>query len=229
LQFVLIPVGMASIETRPCSAVFWSELPSNNDYHSTLFTLGGSATDKAEESLNADAWICTIESKFSLLTIPCSEASKAYFAAQQLRGATRMWWDHYHGMLPADHVVTWDEFKTAFLAHHIPAGLLDRKLNEFLALTQGTRTALQYGQAFNHLCQYVGYHADPDATKRYRFRRGLSTKLQERLNLVRVDSYNELVNMVITQEDFIMAHRVETKRKAPVGFSSAQPPRYRIV
>ena len=55
-----------------------------------------------------------------------------------------MWWDHYHGMLPADHVVNWNEFKLAFRDHHIPAGLLDRKLNEFLALTQGTRTVVQY-------------------------------------------------------------------------------------
>jgi hypothetical protein len=47
-------------------------------------------------------------------------------------------------MLLADHVVTWQEFKTAFRGHHIPAGILDRKLNEFLALTQGTRTMLQY-------------------------------------------------------------------------------------
>jgi hypothetical protein len=47
-------------------------------------------------------------------------------------------------MLPADHEVTWEEFKTAFREHHIPAGILDRKLNEFLALTQGTDTMLQY-------------------------------------------------------------------------------------
>jgi hypothetical protein len=47
-------------------------------------------------------------------------------------------------MLPADHEVMWEEFKTAFRGHHIPAGILDRKLNEFLALTQGTYTVLQY-------------------------------------------------------------------------------------
>jgi len=70
---------------------------------------------------------------------------------------------------------------------------------------------------------------DTDAKKRDRFRRGLNTKLKERLNLVRVDSYNELVNMAITQKDCIMAHRAEKKRKAPVGPSSAQPPRYRFV
>jgi hypothetical protein len=47
-------------------------------------------------------------------------------------------------MLPADYVVTWEELKNALGAHHIPEGLMERKLNEFLALTQGTRTILQY-------------------------------------------------------------------------------------
>jgi hypothetical protein len=69
-------------------------------------------------------------------------------------------------MLPADHVITWDEFKNALRAHHIPEGLMERKLNEFLALTQGTRIVLQYSQAFNNLCQYADYHADTDAKKR---------------------------------------------------------------
>jgi hypothetical protein len=48
-------------------------------------------------------------------------------------------------------------------------------LNEFLALTQGNRTVLQYAQAFNDLCQYAVYHADTDEKKMDRFRRGLST------------------------------------------------------
>ena len=63
-----------------------------------------------EEPLDADAWIKTIESKFDLLTVPCSEANKARFATQQLHGLVRLWWDHYNSMLPADHVVTWNEF-----------------------------------------------------------------------------------------------------------------------
>jgi hypothetical protein len=106
---------------------------------------------------------------------------------------------------------------------------MDQKMNEFLALTQGTRTVLQYAQVFNHLCQYAGYHADSDAKKRDRFRRGLNTKLRERLNLVRPDSFNELVNLAITQEDCIAAHRAEKKRKAPTGPSGTQPQRYHLV
>jgi hypothetical protein len=165
---------------------------------------------------------------FSLLSVPCSEANKTRYAAQQLRGSDRMCWDHYHGMLPVDHVVNWNEFKDAFRAYHIPASLLDRKFNEFLALTQGTQNVLQYAQAFNHLCQYAVHHADTNTKKRERFRRGLSTKLQEMLNLVRAKSFNDLLNLAITQEDLIMAHRAEKKRKAPAGPSSASAPRYRI-
>jgi len=62
--------------------------------------------NKTEEPLDADAWIRTIESKFSLLLVPCSEQNKARFAAQQLRSLARLWWDNYLGMLPADHIVT---------------------------------------------------------------------------------------------------------------------------
>jgi hypothetical protein len=49
------------------------------------------------------------------------------------------------------------------------------------------------------------------------------------LNLVRADNFNELVNMAITQEDCIAAHRAEKKRKTPMGPSATQPSRYRLV
>jgi hypothetical protein len=88
---------------------------------------------------------------------------------------------------------------------------------------------MQYAQVFNHLCQYTGYHADTNACKRDRFRRGLNTKLKEWLNLIKADTFNELVNMAITQEDCISAHRAEKKQKTPTGPSTAQPSRYRLV
>jgi hypothetical protein len=179
--------------------------------------------------LDADAWLHTIESKFALLTIPCADSSKAHFAAQQLRGAARIWWDNYCAMQPDGHVISWEEFRTTIRAHHIPEGLMERKLNEFLALTQGTCTVLQYAQTFNHLCQYAGFHADNDAKKQDRFCRSLSTKLKERLNLIKANTFSDLVNMALTQEDCIMAHHAEKKWKTPTGPSSTQSPRYRVV
>jgi hypothetical protein len=183
---------------------------------------------RAEDPLDADVWIRVVESKFPLLTGNCSDAAKVHFATQQLRGPARTWWDHFLAMQPDGHVVEWREFKAAFRGHHIPAGIMDRNLNEFLALTQGNRTVLQYAQAFNDLCQYAGYHADTDDKKRDRFRRGLSSKLRDRLNTVRANSYNELVNMAISQEDCITARQAEKKRKTPLAGPSAQPQRFSV-
>jgi hypothetical protein len=96
---------------------------------------------KAENPLDADVWLRVVESKFPL-TRACPDDTKTRFSAQQLRGPARIWWDHFRAMLPADHEVTWEEFNSAFRGYHIPAGILDCKLNEFLTLTQGTHTVL---------------------------------------------------------------------------------------
>jgi hypothetical protein len=42
----------------------------------------------------------------SVLSAPCLEANKALFAAQQLHGTARIWWDQYYAMQPEGHVVT---------------------------------------------------------------------------------------------------------------------------
>jgi hypothetical protein len=94
---------------------------------------------RAEDPLDADVWLRVVESKFPLLHGACSEVTKVRFATQQLRGPARTWWDHFLAMQPEDREVEWREFKAAFRGHHIPAGIMDRKLNKFLALTQGNR------------------------------------------------------------------------------------------
>ena len=46
---------------------------------------------------------------------------------------------------------------------------------------------------------------------------------------MRADSFNDLVNLAITQEDLIIAHRAEKKHKAPAGPSSASALSYRVM
>jgi hypothetical protein len=86
----------------------------------------------ATNPLEADSWLCTIESKFGLLH--CIEYQKTLYAAQQLGGAAGAWWASYIATLPDDHHVPWGEFRTAFRAHHLSTGLLHSKLKEFLDL-----------------------------------------------------------------------------------------------
>jgi hypothetical protein len=58
------------------------------------------------------------------------------YVAQQLRGLPGAWWASDIAALPADHHVPWSEFRTAFCAHHLYAGLLRTKLKVFWQLTR---------------------------------------------------------------------------------------------
>jgi hypothetical protein len=83
--------------------------------HPPLFTEAG-------EPLEADHWLRVMESKFGLLH--CTEVQKTIFAAQQLRGDASAWWANYTAARPADYQVPWAEFRDAFRAHYIPAGVM---------------------------------------------------------------------------------------------------------
>jgi hypothetical protein len=103
--------------------------------YSQFFGMKPPTFTKVEEPLDADAWVRAIEAKFSAFVLSCSEDCKATFATLQLRGeALIMWWEHFKSMQPAGHEVTWTEFKKAFKDHHIPKGLMVRKMKELLAL-----------------------------------------------------------------------------------------------
>ena len=60
--------------------------------------------------------------------------------------------------------------------------------------------------------------------------RGLSSKLQDRLAMFKFNTFSELVNGAIIQEDAHLAHKVEKKRKALAARSSSSAPqRFHLV
>jgi hypothetical protein len=84
------------------------------------------------DPLEADSWLRTTEPKFRLLH--CTKYQKTLYAVQPLRGVAGAWWASYITTLPIDHHVLWDDFRSAFHAHHLSVGLLRSKLKEFLDL-----------------------------------------------------------------------------------------------
>ena len=55
---------------------------------------------EAEEPLQADEWLNTIEQKFRLLRV--TEHMKVEYASHQLHGPAVIWWTHYLSTLPAN-------------------------------------------------------------------------------------------------------------------------------
>jgi hypothetical protein len=132
-------------------------------------------------------------------------------------------------MQPNGHEITWAEFKTAFKNHHIPKRIVERKLNELLNLRQGSDSVYQYAQKFNNLCQYGDYYVDTDAKKMDGFRRGLDPKLYEKLNPIKTNSYHEIVDLAISQEDAMKKVQNAKKRKAAFNSSNAPKCQFHIV
>jgi hypothetical protein len=110
--------------------------------HPPLFTEAG-------EPLKADHWLQVMESKFGLLH--CTEVQKTLFAAQRLCGDASAWWANYTATRPADYHVPWAEFRDAFRAHYIPAGMMRKKRQGFMYLKQGRSSVHDYSMQLNHL------------------------------------------------------------------------------
>ncbi|GJN40182.1 hypothetical protein PR202_gb29361 [Eleusine coracana subsp. coracana] len=120
--------------------------------------------------------------------------------------------------------------KTAFRAHFIPAGLMQRKFQEFMDLKQGGRNVHRYSGAFNHLAQYATEYVNTKDKKRYAFLHGMNATLKECLTWQTTGTYNDLVNAAIVQEGAM--HQVEEedhKRKAPASASAAPQAKNRLI
>jgi hypothetical protein len=190
---------------------------------------------EATDPLEANHWLRVTESKLGLLH--CTELQKTLFAAQQLSGSTSAWWASYTATLPVDHHVPWDEFRTAFRAHHLTAGLLHSKLKEFRDLKQGNHTMYDYTRQFNTLAQYGAYHVDTDEKKANLYREGLTIHLQDCLVHFSILSFNDLASAAIDQERLMkaIAEADEKKRKRMMprcpgnGGSSSARPKYHMV
>jgi hypothetical protein len=179
------------------------------------------------EPLKADHWFRMMESKFGLLH--CTKVLKTLFAAQQLRGDASAWWANYTTTRPVDYQVMWAEFRNAFCAHYISAGMMRKKRQEFIDLKQVGRSMHNYSKQFNHLAQYAPDQVDTDEKKEGHFMIVLSTKLQEHMALNTGGTFPEFVSNVMITDDAIHAHKETKKRKVVSAPSSSAPLKYQMV
>ena len=133
-----------------------------------------------------------------MLTI--TDEQRVRFAAQQLLGSASAWWDTFNVIQQPDHQVTWQEFTAAFREFYIPAGVLNRKLTEFLDPQQGSLSVMDYVNKFKHLSQYAGTHVDTNEKKRDHFYRSLSCSLQKELYTGNYQTFGAMMNVAISME-----------------------------
>ncbi|MQM13568.1 hypothetical protein Taro_046494 [Colocasia esculenta] len=77
--------------------------------------------------------------------------------------------------------VAWDEFMRLFRAKFIPEHIQDRMEQEFLSLTQGSMTVLEYEARFAELSKYASHIVTDERRKAKKFVMGLKPSLRTRL------------------------------------------------
>jgi hypothetical protein len=101
---------------------------------------------------------------------------------------------------PANHQITWEEFKLAFREHHIPEGVLHMKQEEFMKLKQGGDTVNQYLNKFNHLSQYAIDQVNTDLKKKNCFMQGLNDRMQRKMATCIDLTYGRAVSTALAVE-----------------------------
>ncbi|MQM19385.1 hypothetical protein Taro_052390 [Colocasia esculenta] len=77
--------------------------------------------------------------------------------------------------------VAWDEFVRLFRAKFVPEHIQDRMEQEFLSLTQGSMTVLEYEVRFVELSKYAPHIVIDERMKAKKFVMGLKPSLRTRL------------------------------------------------
>jgi hypothetical protein len=179
------------------------------------------------EPLDADYWLRTIERKLEVAH--AAQADWVTFAAYHLEGAAGSWWENFLLLQPANHVVTWQEFKTAFRGYHIPEGLMELKREEFLKLKQGNGSVCDYQGHFNRLACYAPEEVSTDAKKQALFRKGLDPELRRNLHLLDFNTLQDLVNKAMKEERGKVEYEETRKRPSEAVQPSGSSTRCRRV
>jgi hypothetical protein len=100
------------------------------------------------------------------------------------------------------------------------------KHTEFIRLTQGKKSLMEYLQAFNNLARYATKFVDTDAKKIASFKRGLSPKLMKTMGTSKCATFNEFTSDALTQENnnSIYAASKSRKRAFEAGASQSRAP-----
>jgi hypothetical protein len=123
------------------------------------------------------------------------------YASGRLEGLASDWWDAYTAAHPAPNTITWQQFRDAFRAHHIPDGVLKLKQRVFLALKQGNMSVNEYLDKFTKLSRYAPDEVNTDPKRQECFLDSLIGPLNYQLQSHTFPNFAILLNKAIGLEN----------------------------
>jgi hypothetical protein len=144
--------------------------------------------------------------------VQCNSREKVLLDSHQLVGPASDWWDAYMDAHEEPESISWQEFKTAFRAHHAPQGVIKLK-KEFQDLKQRSITVSEYVTHFMQLSRYTPNDVDTDEKKQECFLNGLNDGLAYALEAHDSENFQVMVNKALVLGN----RRGILERKAQAG------------
>ncbi|MQM22655.1 hypothetical protein Taro_055711 [Colocasia esculenta] len=175
---------------------------------------------KGESDLLLDkSWMREIEKIFR--AIRCADEDKVTLATYMLQERADVWWASLLRTRFEDGVVdvAWDEFVRLFRAKFVPEHIQDWMQQEFLSLTQGSMTVLEYEARFAELSKYAPHIVTDERRKAKKFMMGLKPSLRTRLVAFHHHTLGEALSAACRQEGEMQQYLEEKKasQKRPVA------------
>ncbi|MQL87755.1 hypothetical protein Taro_020303 [Colocasia esculenta] len=133
------------------------------------------------DPLLAESWMREFEKIFQV--VRCADGDKVTLATYMLQERADVWWASLLRTRFEDSAidVAWDEFVRFFRAKFVPEHIQDRMEQEFLSLTQGSKTVLEHETTFAKLSKYAPHIVADERRKAKKFVMGLKPSLRMRL------------------------------------------------
>ncbi|MQL71406.1 hypothetical protein Taro_003734 [Colocasia esculenta] len=179
------------------------------------------------DPLLAESWMREIEKIFR--AIRCPDEDKVTLATYMLQERADVWWSSLLRTRFEDGavVVAWDAFVRLFRAKFVPEHVQEKMEQEFLSLTQGSMTVLEYEARFSELSKYAPHIVEDERRKTKKFVMGLKPSLRTRLVAFDHRTLDEALSAACRQEGEMEQYLEEKKasQKRPAATFQRQDKR----
>lgn len=153
----------------------------------------------------AEDWLVEMKKMMEKHKVP--DDLKVRIACSYLVAEAHRWWKSIESILQLE-VTRWSIFEAIFLEKFSPSTIRDAKIREFIQLIQRDLTVAEYKSKFEELLPFAAYLVPDVVTKVKRFVQGLKPTIRQKIEVLMLEDYNEVVERALIAERGIL----ETKR-----------------
>src|SRR3954465_7923518 len=170
-------------------------------------------------------WLKEIERIFRVMD--CTPEQKVRYGTHMLAVEADDWWLETRRILEGSgEEISWIVFRMEFLRKYFPEDVRGKKEIEFLELSQGNKSVVEYAAKFGELAKFYQYYDGPNGefSKCIKFENGLCSEIKKAISYRKIRIFADLVDCCrIYEEDNNAHYRVINEKRGKNQQSREKP------